>query len=86
MFDPGSNVSMAPQGIRIAARDLKPGDLLEGRSVVAVERPLDDGATIRVTLVKGKSGRTRTRDFPADELIQVDRGDASFVLNEVSRK
>jgi len=82
LFDRGTDVSMAPKGIRLAARDLKPGDLLEGRNVVAVERPLDDGATIRVTLVKRKSGRTRTRDLPADELIWVDRGDASFVLNE----
>jgi hypothetical protein len=79
-------VSMEPKQIRVAARDLKPGDLIRGWSVVAVERPLDDGATIRVNLVKRKSGRTRKRELPAEKLIRVDRGDPMFVLNQATRR
>jgi hypothetical protein len=59
-FDVGTRPVDGADG---AARDLQPGDTFKrGRwSVVAVERPLNDGATIRVTLVKPKSGRTLKR-------------------------
>ena len=55
----GTAGSMASRGVRVTARDLRPGDVLvkEGWSVLAVERPMTDHATIRVTLVKPKSSR-----------------------------
>jgi len=67
---------MATDGIRVAARDLHRGDVLAKRRwiVLSVERPLSDSGTIRVVLVKPKSGRRFERELAADELIRVIRG------------
>ena len=76
MFETGTACPMPSKGIRVAARDLRPGDVLvkEGWSVLAVERPMTDHATIRVTLVKRTSSRPFQRELSADEVKRVDRG------------
>ena len=72
----GNAGPMASKSVRVAARDLRPGDVLvkENWSVLAVERPMTDHATIRVTLVKPKSSLLFQRELSADELKRVDRG------------
>jgi hypothetical protein len=58
----------------VAARDLKPGDVLQVRGwrVLTVDRPLADDV-IRLTLLKPKSGRKLAREYGVDELIAIER-------------
>jgi hypothetical protein len=66
-------LSMARK-LKVAARDLRPGDVFKEKhwSVLAVERPLSDTRTIHVRLIKPKGGQFR-RELAADEVIEIER-------------
>jgi hypothetical protein len=66
-------LSMARK-LKVAARDLRPGDVFKEKhwSVLAVERPLSDTQTIQVRLIKPK-GRQFRRELAADEVVEIER-------------
>ena len=67
---------MARKQLRVAARDLRPGDVLATKqwSVLAVERPLSDTGKIQVRLSKPK-GRQVRRELAAEKVIEVERNE-----------
>jgi hypothetical protein len=67
---------MARRHLRVAARDLRPGDVFATKqwSVLAVERPLSDTRKIQVRLSKPK-GRKIRRELDTDEVVEIERSE-----------
>jgi hypothetical protein len=73
-LDVGVVASSMARKLKVAARDLRPGDVfaIKRWSVLAVERPLSDTRTIQVRLIKPKGGQLR-RELAADEVVEIER-------------